>query len=91
MGGLAVETLFLLLYVGLWIAAGVVTALKGKPWLLVFGLLVGLCWLCGSLRLAKPQSWWARRFYDSTKMNESKLRFGGGFDTPVPVFEYPQR
>jgi hypothetical protein len=91
MGGLAVETLFLLLFVGLWIAAAVVTGLKGKPWVLLLGLLIGWCWVFGSLRLAKPQSWWARRFYDSTKMNESQLRFGGGFDTPVPVFEYPRR
>ena len=91
MGVFAVDNLPILLIVGLHIVAAVVTALKGKPWFFVVGFLIGWCWIFGSLRLAKPQSWWARHFYDSPKLNESQLRFGSGFDTPVPAFEYPRR
>ena len=84
------ETLVVLIIVGLSIAMGITTALKGKPWLLLLGFLIGWCWIFGSLRLAKPQSWWARRFYDSVKMNESRTRFKTPA-TPAPAFEYPQR
>lgn len=70
------ENLFILLVAGRFIAGGVVTALKGKPWLLLLGLLIGWCWIFGSLRLAMPQSWWARTFYDSAKLNQSRMRFG---------------
>ena len=70
------ETLFVVLFVGLFLASGVVTGLKGKPWLLLLGLVIGWCWIFGSLRIAKPQSWWARRFYDESKLMESRMRFG---------------
>jgi hypothetical protein len=60
----------------LFLASGVVTGLKGKPWLLLLGLVVGWCWIFGSLRIAKPQSWWARRFYDESKLMQSRMRFG---------------
>ena len=82
------ETFVIPLFVGLCIAAAVVTALKGKPWFLLIGFLLGWCWVFGSLRLAKPQSWWARSFYDSVKMSESCSRFGG---SPKAAFKYPSR
>ena len=71
------ETLVVLLIVGLYVAAAVVTGLKGKPWFLLLGFLIGWCWVFGSLRLAKPQSWWAQHFYDTAKLAESRLRFSG--------------
>ena len=80
------STSVVLIIVALSIASAVVTALKGKPWLLLLGLVIGWCWIFGSLRLAKPESWWARRFYDGTKLNESRARF----DVPIPAFEYPK-
>jgi hypothetical protein len=70
------ETLFVVVFVGLFLASGVVTGLKGKPWLLLLGLVIGWCWIFGSLRIAKPQSWWARRFYDESKLMQSRMRFG---------------
>jgi hypothetical protein len=82
-----VSPIVVLILLCLCVASAVVTALKGKPWLLLLGLLVGWCWIFGSLRLAKPQSWWARRFYDSTKLNESRARF----NAPEPAYQYPQR
>ena len=69
------ESLLILLFVGLYVAAAVVTGLKGKPWFLLLGLVVGWCWIFGSLRVEKPQSWWARRFYDSAKLSQSQVRF----------------
>ena len=51
------------------------TALKGKPWCLVGGFFIGWFWVFGALRLAKPDSWWGRRFYEGTKLAESKTRF----------------
>ena len=65
----------ILFVVGLCVAGAVVTALKGKPWCLVGGFFIGWFWVFGALRLAKPDSWWGRRFYEGTKLNESKTRF----------------
>ena len=82
----------MLLIAGVFVVAAVVTALKGKPWFLVIGLLVGWFWVFGSLRLAKPQSWWARRFYQGLKLEQSKARFSkdsGGFE-PTPALEPPR-
>ncbi|AKT52834.1 hypothetical protein ADJ73_12710 [Arsenicicoccus sp. oral taxon 190] len=46
------------------LVSALVCLLKGKPWLSVVGVFVpGLAW-AGALRLARPRSWWAARFYD---------------------------
>lgn len=52
----------------------VVTALKGKYGLVAVGLLIHLCWWIGALRLAKPGSYWARRFYDLDRLR-AQARF----------------
>ncbi|AXQ57600.1 hypothetical protein [Streptomyces koyangensis] len=41
----------------------VLALLKGKPRMAVLGVLVPLLALVGALRLARPDSFWARRFY----------------------------
>jgi hypothetical protein len=41
-----------------------VTFLKGKLKLALAGVVFPLLAMVGSVRLAKPSSWWARRFYD---------------------------
>jgi len=54
-----------------------ITALKGQ-WLL-FGagwLTVGVVWWIAALRLGRPESWWARRFYDDDKLGRAKARYG---------------
>lgn len=56
----------------LLLAAGVVTALKGKWATLVVGLLLGAVWFFGAIRLAKPNSFWARRFYDESKRERAR-------------------
>jgi signal peptidase I len=53
----------LAVYAALLLAAGVITALKGKWATLVVGL-VSFAWLFGAVRLARPDSLWDRKFYD---------------------------
>jgi hypothetical protein len=39
-------------------------------------LLPGIVWVVAALRLARPSSWWARRFYGPKKMQRAIDRFG---------------
>lgn len=69
---------------GSWIIAGwhllavifaVVCFLKGKWTLGALGLLVWVFALAGAVRLARPSSWWARRFYGVRKRTRSDARY----------------
>lgn len=67
--------------VGLWvlliIAPLTVTALKGQWLLFAAGwVTVGVVWWIAALRLARPDSWWARRFYRSEKLVRARERYG---------------
>lgn len=54
-----------------------VTALKGQWVLFAAGwLTVGLVWWIAALRLARPQSWWSRRFYSANKLARAQSRYG---------------
>lgn len=70
----------LVIAVALWLfvlVPGVVTALKGQWLFLVAGILVvGLVWLIVAFRLARPGSFWARRFYDDGKLRRAQARYG---------------
>jgi hypothetical protein len=59
---------------GLGIA--VICFLKGKLLWGVFGIYFWPVGLAGALRLAKPQSWWARNRYDAGKRDRSQRRYG---------------
>ncbi|MGH3041559.1 MAG: hypothetical protein ACRDNG_07455, partial [Gaiellaceae bacterium] len=50
--------------IGLNVVFVVVTFLKGKLKLALAGVVFPLFATVGAIRLAKPGSWWARRFYD---------------------------
>jgi hypothetical protein len=52
-----------------------VLALKGKDGMFVLGFLIRIVWVIGAIRLAKPNSVWARTFYDQGKLAESARRF----------------
>lgn len=58
------------------LAAGfsAVCVAKGKPFfaLFVFGFFGTIA---GAIRLAKPDSWWARRFYAPEKVEQARARF----------------
>jgi hypothetical protein len=79
---LAVSTAMAIAYAAvLWIvfiiAPLTVTALK-RQWLLFAAgwLTVGIVWWIASLRLARPESWWARRFYGPDKLSRAEARYG---------------
>lgn len=61
------------------LALSVLCILRGKqPPLALMGIFLPLMLILGSIRLAKPDSWWARRNYDpgSRKQERSAERFG---------------
>jgi hypothetical protein len=66
-----------------WVAGGMITVnllfalvafLKGKAKLGAFGLFVPGIALLGAVRLAKPTSFWALRFYSAAKFERSRAR-----------------
>jgi hypothetical protein len=65
------------LFVILIVAPLTVTTLK-RQWLLFAAgwLTIGLVWWIASLRLARPESWWARRFYGPDKLARAQRRYG---------------
>lgn len=71
----AAGTLFIIAIIALWTVCPVISAMKGKYGMLVLGLLIHPCWAFAAIRLAKPDSYWARRFYGPEKMGQAQLRF----------------
>jgi hypothetical protein len=64
-----------LLILTIGVPAGI-TWLKGQRGAFFLGfLLLGMVWLVAACRLARPSSWWARRFYDPEKMQRAVNRF----------------
>lgn len=57
----------------------IICLLKGKLATGLISLPVPLVALVGALRLAKPESFWARRFYSERKMVKSEERFGARY------------
>lgn len=60
---------------GLITAIITIVPLKGKVGMFFLGFLIRLVWIVGAIRLAKPQSVWARTFYDEARMAEAIRRF----------------
>jgi hypothetical protein len=60
------------------LAFAVICILKGKLPLALLGVFLPLVALFGAVRLAKPDSWWARRRYrpDGRSLRRSQTRFG---------------
>jgi hypothetical protein len=82
-GGIAdVIELIALQAIGLgWVA---ICMLKGKLMWGVFGVYMWPVSLTGAIRLAKPDSWWARRYYDSTKLARSHERYDAEAEVHKP-------
>jgi len=69
---IAVVVVFVLVTLG----AGLATLLKRKWASLVVGLISAPVWWVAGSRLARPNSWWARRFYDEAKIERARSRSG---------------
>jgi cell division protein FtsW (lipid II flippase) len=63
--------------VGVAIGIGllVICWLKGKRAFAFVGIIIPFVWLTGAIRLAKPTSYWATRWYGDAKMAEAEQRF----------------
>lgn len=61
---------------------------KGKRMLAIVGVFVPVVALTAAIRLAKPRSRWARRFYNAEKLGKSRARFAGERAEP-PVAPAP--
>lgn len=55
----------------------IVAALKGKVFMAIFGVFIPMVSLAGAIRLAEPDSVWAKKFYSSSskKMIRAKERY----------------
>lgn len=77
------------------IQTGVATlaAVKGKYGMFVGGFLLGILWFVAAIRLAMPDSVWARTFYGPDKLGESVRRFpvlpGRPWPYPAPPTVVP--
>jgi hypothetical protein len=69
-----------------YIVAPVITGLKGRNDLVAFGVLLHPIWWVGAFLLAKPNSWWARKFYDAEKLALAQRRFPPRV-APVPYWQ----
>lgn len=69
--------------IGLWLC--VICFLKGKLMWGVFGIYLWPVALVGALRLAKPDSSWARRRYDAAKLRRSNERYAAEAEPHPPA------
>ena len=70
--GWIISSIFIVLH----ITYTVICLLKGKLVTGLVGFVVPIVALVGAIRLGKPSSFWARRFYSETKMARASARFG---------------
>lgn len=60
----------------IWLALAGICVLKGKPWFAALGVLaLGPLSLIGAIRLAKPDSYWAERWYGPHTLEAACQRF----------------
>lgn len=63
------------------IPAGITLSKRQWAGFLIGFLLPGIVWMIAACRLARPSSWWARRFYGPEKMQRALDRFNSGTST----------
>jgi len=74
--GLSAGSIIVLVIIGVAILSlPTICALKGKWGFALAGVIIHVLWYVGAIRLAKPASWWARRFYSPYKLGEAARRF----------------
>lgn len=61
----------------LLVIPGTITLLKGQRAAFFVGILfAGIVWTVAAFRLARPESYWAGRFYGPEKLPRARARFG---------------
>jgi hypothetical protein len=63
------------LEIAIILAVVVVCALKGKWGFVALGFVLPILWFVGAVKIAKPNSFWARRYYGDATMSESEQHF----------------
>ena len=66
---------FAMVVVVIHIGYTIICMLKGKIPTGLIGLVIPIVSLVGSIRLAKPTSYWAKRFYGEKKTTKAEARF----------------
>jgi uncharacterized membrane protein YhaH (DUF805 family) len=74
-GGSDTGVWFAMIVVVVHISYTIICMLKGKIPTGLIGLVISIVSLVGAIRLAKPSSYWAKRFYDETKLAKAEARF----------------
>ena len=83
------EVVLLLILLFAWLVPIVICILKRKIIMAIISLVTtGIVAIVGASRLAKPNSWWARRYYDPDKLERARQRFPDSAEyVPPPVDE----
>lgn len=69
--GTAATVVFVLTFV-------LLSAAKGRVFLAVLGMFIPIAGIVGALQLARPNSFWARRWYGAHKLARANRRYGPG-------------
>ncbi len=69
------RVIFGVMLIGALLGFAVICAMKGKWVFFVLGWFSGIFWMVGAWRLAKPNSYWAKRRYRDAELAEAQLRF----------------
>lgn len=73
----AAQHLVLGALIAAWALPALVVVLKGQYLLFFLGFLAGgILWWIVAFRLARPDSFWARRWYSKTRLDASRRRYG---------------
>jgi hypothetical protein len=83
------EVALLVILAFAWLVPIVICILKRKLIMAIMSLFTtGIVAIVGASRLAKPDSYWARRFYDPAKLERARQRFPDRAEyVPPPVSE----
>jgi hypothetical protein len=73
-----VEILIVVGVMLIYLVPAVITGLKGKQGMVTAGVFLHPVWWVGAIRLARPDSYWARRFYDDAKRRRALERHDRG-------------
>jgi hypothetical protein len=66
--------IILIVSIAAYLAGIAVTLLKGNTERFKDGFLFSPIWVVSAFRLAEPESWWARHFYDDLQLERAKVR-----------------